>query len=73
MDFPDQVSAFLDDVTRQQAAAVETACEQAIQLGICGVSVWRWQDGLTVNLEAVVDPAVPYGYIHEHDGPPPTR
>lgn len=65
------MQAWFHELHHAQAAAVEQACEAAIQGGACGVSVYRWTDRYTAKLEAVVDPTVPYGHIHEHNSPPP--
>lgn len=52
-----------------EAAMVEKAAEVAAQTGTSGVRVWRYDEGVTVE----VDSTVPYGHIYEmpHGQRPP--
>lgn len=48
-------------------AAIEVACEKALQAGDRGVSVYTWDPDPDGSCGAAgPDPAVPYGYIHRH-------
>ncbi len=72
--WPEMVAEFMQQVTTEQAAAVEQACEMALTSGIHGVAVYRWiedrPEGPTMCLEAGPDPSVSYGFIHWHDEKP---
>jgi hypothetical protein len=58
--------ALVAERMRRHAATVEAACEAAVQGGRYGVKV-EWNAEQTT---AWVDPAVPYGEIHERVIPP---
>lgn len=51
----------------KRATVIETAVEQALQGGICGVLIFRDDNG-----DEIVGPhpMVPYGMIHEYRGRP---
>lgn len=57
------LEALVDEAARRAHAAIEQACEAALQGGEHGVRVDWGRDG---TVTARVDPEVPYGHIHEH-------
>lgn len=61
----DDMWAFLHDVEVMATEAIETACEQALQTGFCGVRVRRFVEGGNYVVEAQATPDVPYGFIEE--------
>jgi hypothetical protein len=69
--FPELLDEFLADFEPKADAAIETACEQALQTGFMGVRVFRWMerrdDGTQVMIcEAQATPEVPYGIIETY-------
>lgn len=62
-DFQALIATYVTEAMRRNRAVIETACEQALQSGVCGVRVDHHLDG---SVTAQVDPTVPYGEIHEH-------
>jgi hypothetical protein len=64
------ISKFLEgmasQLSRERAAAIEEACEAAMQTGDSGVSVNNYMSG---RWEVKVDPNVPYGQIWERNLP----
>ena len=60
---PDPIWAYTTDVARRQAAAIEEACELALQGGEFGVLVRTHLDDNGWHLIAEVSPLVPYGTI----------
>lgn len=54
--------------SKARAALVEQACEEALQGGVCGVLVYRDENG---DERIGPHPKVPYGMIHEYQGVPP--
>jgi hypothetical protein len=61
----DAATAIRDHVARiqaQQNAAIEAACERALQGGLYGVKVIRHADG---TISVGVHPDVPYGTVTE--------
>lgn len=49
----------VEAAARARQEVIDRVCEEALQGGVCGVSVY--------GLEVMVDPEVPYGYIHHHE------
>jgi hypothetical protein len=60
-DIPRLIDAAVEQAARARHAAIEAACEAALVGGVCGVSVY--------DDAAIVDPDVPYGFIHYHQRP----
>jgi hypothetical protein len=58
----DPIQRWLDAALAARHAAIEEACERALQGGRYGVRVVNLPDG---GCLATVDPEVPYGRIHE--------
>lgn len=62
----DHLEAEIRRLFLEQAAALERACEEALQGGQHGVLVVRDRFG---GMKVAVDPSVPYGHIYEVDAP----
>lgn len=59
-----ELDRMVADAAVVRAAAIERACEAAIAGGRYGVRVTNEPDGTTT---VAVDPAVPYGFIYDHE------
>lgn len=64
------VEAWLQEMTVKHGAALEVACEAAIQSGVCGVRTWSWTDDTRPNSIKFMFQArpcvdVPYGTIQD--------
>lgn len=56
-DFNDQLNAFLEEVWRREAAAIEECAERILLSGTnWGMNVWRWFDRERDTIEIVVEP-----------------
>lgn len=53
----------IEAAARARQQVIDRLCEEALQGGVCGVSVY--------GLVAMVDPKVPYGCIHHHQSARP--
>lgn len=62
MKIEDAVAELVAGHVAKVDAAIEVACEAAVQGGVCGVLVIRDPDG---SVEVSVNPRVPYGYRYE--------
>ncbi|GAA1138507.1 hypothetical protein [Nocardioides aquiterrae] len=62
-DFDSGVTGMARKQAELNQAAIEQACEAALQGGEYGVRMVRHSDG---TVTARVDPGVPYGTIHEY-------
>lgn len=61
---PMSVDEYLKKIIMAEHQAIETACEEAIQGGLYGVRIDRNCLGEIRSIK--IDPAVPYGELHEH-------
>jgi len=61
---PMPVQKYIETVIQAEHDAIEKAIEEALQGGMCGVRIDKtwWGEIRSVR----VDPAVPYGEVHEH-------